>query len=293
MRSALPLTMAYLLPVLLFVLSFWSSSSLDNGGGRKTVIARPFTAHDVQKLAESFELWPDPCGETRGDVDLYLVFSRNLEDAKKTNDVVQNILEAHTAPWRKCFREVTALSAGIHPEDDIYNPALQDTNVKWVNGPNRQFERTFRMLQQKEYEVMYLMESDSVPLKENWLSMLVQEMENLAPFSVMGRYVDRCKRIALIHNLLTTTNRLSQFIQRRQVGSIHHSNPEIAPTPHQWKRRVQLDRSHPRQDRRSTRRRSQHHWQRHPVRLSHCSDSSRSERRRIDRFHVLPRYPSS
>ena len=44
--------------------------------------------------------------------------------------------------------------------------------LQQVNGPNRQFEAGFRIIQSGEwgdYDGFYLMEGDSIPIKSYWL----------------------------------------------------------------------------------------------------------------------------
>lgn len=52
-------------------------------------------------------------------------------------------------------------------ELDLYIPAAQEELYNWVNGPNRQYEAGFRIVQSGEwgdYDGFYLMEGDSVPV---------------------------------------------------------------------------------------------------------------------------------
>lgn len=55
----------------------------------------------------------------------------------------------------------------LHLELDLYIPAAQEELYNWVNGPNRQYEAGFRIVQSGEwgdYDGFYLMEGDSVPV---------------------------------------------------------------------------------------------------------------------------------
>ena len=56
-------------------------------------------------------------------------------------------------------------SANIKPEDDIYDPHKRGFDLRWVNGPNRQFEKGLRACHSPQqendaYQIVYLMESD-------------------------------------------------------------------------------------------------------------------------------------
>ena len=59
-----------------------------------------------------------------------------------------------------------------------------------MNGPNRQFEAAFRVIQSGEwggeYDGFYLMEGDSVPIKAHWLDVLMSEIEVNRPFAILG-----------------------------------------------------------------------------------------------------------
>ena len=71
---------------------------------------------------------------------------------------------------------------------------MQNRDLLWVNGPNRQFEKAAEAVMapnkfgntQKPYEVFYLMEPDSVPWKRHWLTSLLAEMASRRPFAVLG-----------------------------------------------------------------------------------------------------------
>ena len=58
-----------------------------------------------------------------------------------------------------------------------------------MNGPNRQFEAAFRIIQSGEwgeYDGFYLMEGDSVPIKAHWLDVVLSEIEVNRPFAILG-----------------------------------------------------------------------------------------------------------
>jgi hypothetical protein len=96
-----------------------------------------------------------------------------------------------TSGWNQCIDRVVGFGVDLDPKDDIYRLKEQDTNVMWVNGPNRQFERTVRHLQSStwtDYELMYLMEMDSVPVRSFWLDALLSEIRvQTSDFAFIGR----------------------------------------------------------------------------------------------------------
>lgn len=91
--------------------------------------------------------------------------------------------------WSRCFDNIYAIEANIPPELDLYIPSAQEELYNWVNGPNRQFEAAFRIIQSGEwgdYDGFYLMEGDSVPVKNYWLDVLLGEINAYRPFAVLG-----------------------------------------------------------------------------------------------------------
>ena len=79
----------------------------------------------------------------------------------------------------------------LPPEQDAYEPPKQQVNRLWVNGPNRQFEKGLRACQfpiteEHGWQLAYLMEPDSVPLRAFWLDRLLAEIEERRSFAVLG-----------------------------------------------------------------------------------------------------------
>ena len=172
-------------------------------------IARPFSLHDAPKLAESFDIWSTfpPCLDYRhlrlddgtDPPDLYLIYSQSFQnDATEADDDEASLLAKlairqveqkfnETNGWGNCFNRLHSLSVDIAPEHDIYRKQDQDKNPMWVNGPNRQFERTVRKLQPLT-DLLYLMEMDSVPIKPYWLDIILTEIANQkSEFAILGR----------------------------------------------------------------------------------------------------------
>lgn len=163
----------------------------------RLAVARTFCTGDAKALAESFDQWNDlsPC-EHGSDMkaDLFLVFSQSLSASPVAQAAVDSIEQKfhETEGWNGCFSRLVAIGVDIDSETDLYQPKQQQTNHMWVNGPNRQFERTIREIQSGvwgDYESMYLMERDSVPVKSFWLDALVSDIEKQQPFAILGRCV--------------------------------------------------------------------------------------------------------
>lgn len=157
-------------------------------------IARPFSPVDVNRLRASFDSWRQfmPCrSESTVRVDLVLVYSQRLLEsasAKIAIEAVKREFRTHEA-WAQCIDRVIGIDVDILPTEDLYKVQEQSTNPLWVNGPNRQFERTVRRLD-GFYDLMYLMEMDSVPRQPFWLDSLIEEVHSQATqseFAILGR----------------------------------------------------------------------------------------------------------
>jgi hypothetical protein len=104
---------------------------------------------------------------------------------------VDKIMEEFFSPggWSRCFDNIYAVESNIPKELDLYIPAAQEEFYNWVNGPNRQYEAGFRIIQSGEwgdYDGFYLMEGDSVPVKNYWLDVILGEIKAHKPFAVLG-----------------------------------------------------------------------------------------------------------
>lgn len=160
-------------------------------------IARPFTLSDADQLPESFEMWKDfpPCRVgSNVKFDLFLVYSRSLEDAIQAQAsvrAVEAMIEEGRGDWSSCISQVVGFGVDIDASEDLYRLDLQDSDPLWVNGPNRQFERTIRAVQMSEYgsyELMYFMEMDSVPVQPYWLDALMDMIRTEdSEFAILGR----------------------------------------------------------------------------------------------------------
>jgi hypothetical protein len=191
-RSIAPITRTLQLIVLFIIAcslktacsSFWKAPSHEH-----LAIARTFVSADFQRLVESFQKWPSPCRGRRAHAttDMFLVYAGDLSNDSNLLVQVEELVEFLEPLYAQCIRKVEWISCNIPKEVDIYKPHLQTNLQGWVNGPNRQFEITFRKLQSMGYGKMFLMEADTIPLKQFWLDLLLDEIEVKAPFSLLGR----------------------------------------------------------------------------------------------------------
>ena len=123
--------------------------------------------------------------------DVFLFYSQTFSENDVATKAVDAIIDQFFEPggWSQCFDNIYAIEANIPQELDLYIPSAQEELYNWVNGPNRQFEAAFRIIQSGEwgeYDGFYLMEGDSVPIKAHWLDVVMSEIEVSRPFAILG-----------------------------------------------------------------------------------------------------------
>uniref|UniRef100_A0A7S3V5V7 Uncharacterized protein n=2 Tax=Chaetoceros debilis TaxID=122233 RepID=A0A7S3V5V7_9STRA len=190
----------------------------------RLAILRPFCAFDAGPLPTTFDCWqsfppckaaayelgdefdPDALGlndenrtfdavgshmlkNAKADVFLFYsqTFSENDVAVKSVDTIIDQYFEG--GGWAQCFDNIYAVEANIPADLDNYIPPMQEYLYNWVNGPNRQFEAGFRIVQSGEwgdYDGFYLMEGDSIPIKSYWLDVVLSEIEVNRPFAIMG-----------------------------------------------------------------------------------------------------------
>jgi len=205
-----------------------------NQPNRRLAILRPFCAFDAEALPTTFAAWESlpPCKAAVSDLgdidddldgyngtsskeeskdvaaDLFLFYSQSYYDSPEAVTAVDSIIKTFNEPggWSECFENIYAIEANILPELDLYLPSAQEDLYNWLNGPNRQYEAGFRVIQSGEwgqYDGFYLMEGDSIPVKAHWLDVLLEEIEKFRPFAILGAWVKYLYLYCcLIQNLL-------------------------------------------------------------------------------------------
>ena len=123
--------------------------------------------------------------------DVFLFYSQTFSENEVAIKAVDTIIDSFFEPggWSQCFENIYAIEANIPQELDLYIPSAQEELYNWVNGPNRQYEAAFRIIQSGEwgeYDGFYLMEGDSVPIKAHWLDVVLSEIEVHRPFAILG-----------------------------------------------------------------------------------------------------------
>lgn len=173
-----------------------------SGGGEKrsigrSAIVRPFSLLDVDLLPSFFDSWDEhfPCAkDVQEKPDLILAFSQTYTATPKAVEQTKFIQKKYfhdSSSWGfKCFNELKTIEADIPMELDLYEPSLSQSDHNWVNGPNRQFISVVQTLTSLQYETIYLMEGDSIPIKNGWFDSLYSEMKEKAPFAILGSKYD-------------------------------------------------------------------------------------------------------
>ena len=101
----------------------------------------------------------------------------------------QEIVSPSDNKWYKCISSIQVHSANVPISLDIYHPEDYNHDINWVNGPNTQFlsiVEWFKRKSQHSYNLWFLMESDTVPVKEYFLSTLSKEIILERPFAILG-----------------------------------------------------------------------------------------------------------
>jgi len=214
----------------------------------RLAIVRPFCEFDAEALPTTFEVWNQlaPCRASAIDLDLnsestrnktddperyfddvtseimkdmvadvFLFYSQTFSENEVAIKAVDTIINQFNEPggWSQCFANIYAIEANIPQELDLYIPSAQEELYNWVNGPNRQFEAAFRIIQSGEwgtYDGFYLMEGDSIPIKNNWIDVVLSEIEVNRPFAILGAKYNGDK--------------WDNFYEQIPVSLLHHIN---------------------------------------------------------------------
>jgi hypothetical protein len=135
---------------------------------------------------------------TQNKIYLVLAFSRNLDDyptAKTQSMAIKADVEAQELAWTRHFiTNVDLFSCNNTEEEDTYSPILQGQvddfgePVRWVAGPNRQFEKMMRRVMENiPNGLVFMKEFDTVPQMDNHFGNLLEEVYKSMPFYVLGR----------------------------------------------------------------------------------------------------------
>ena len=120
------------------------------------------------------------------EVKLYLSFSGNIPSSEIAQSQVAQVQDA----LKDKVSDIETISCNMSAAEDIYTPSIQDPSDVWVNGPNRQFEISISEITRRSPGTfVFLMEQDTVPVKDGWLTALMEEIDSCGPFAILGRWV--------------------------------------------------------------------------------------------------------
>jgi len=171
------------------------------------VLLVPFSSGDHHALQDSmvsfsskFEPFLDDANPTPAfeKLRLVLAFSRNLDDypdARAEVKEIQAAVQAQEEAWTLFFApQVDSFNCNNTDVTDLYDPSLQGTidefgtAVRWVAGPNRQFEKMMRWVMENiPNAVVFMKEFDTIPQMDNHFGNLMDEINENQPFYMLGR----------------------------------------------------------------------------------------------------------
>ena len=131
-------------------------------------------------------------------IKLVLAFSRDLQDYPEVESQVVEVRAAVAAQeesWTRYFTpNVESFNCNNTMEEDMYDPSRQGKvdefgdAVRWVGGPNRQFEKMMRWVMENiPNAIVFMKEFDTVPQMDNHFGNLLDEIIEKQPFYMLGR----------------------------------------------------------------------------------------------------------
>ena len=187
-------------------------SKQNDGKIKRLAIFRPFGIKSVSTLIDMFSGWEDyiPCNVSMHEeennffnseqhvlVDVFLSFSQSYEKVPPAQSATKRVVDDFrqnqkqtSNGWQRCINNIFTLDANIDPEVDLYLPEESQTNRMWVHGPNYQFVHGVRQIMRlKQYDAVFVMEKDVLPVRDHWLDNLIKEAEE-EEFAILGSKYD-------------------------------------------------------------------------------------------------------
>jgi len=136
--------------------------------------------HDV--LAPS---WERPlCSENyTSSTDLVLFIAKSFYGPEKS-------VESLDKDKLKCFQNVYITSGQLSEEENVYNKGKNDVDPWWNRGPNYAFISVINYATKNNYTKFFLMETDTVPQRDNWLEELEEYFE-LDNYYIIGGSISK------------------------------------------------------------------------------------------------------
>ena len=161
-----------------------------------------YSAGDYSSLESAMQAFAFPFVPSKDQlgtkIKLVLAFSRTLSDYPEAEfyaNEVSTIVAAQQEPWTQYFMpDVELFDCSNTESEDLYDPHQQGTmdefgeEVRWVSGPNRQFEKMMRhVMDIVPNGIIFMKEFDTVPQVDNHYGILLDEIQQNEPFYMLGR----------------------------------------------------------------------------------------------------------
>lgn len=153
---------------------------------KRLLIVIPFVKNEVNEIYANLNSWNSFCPCTAASVktnyvtDLFFYFHRSLDDNMEfifsMKSKVQGVKKGSC--WDVCVDNVGFIFADLNEKND-----------KYPLGASKMFFKLFSMEFMKDYDYLYLMESDNRPCRENWLTKMHEFLHPIQPFWMLGSIV--------------------------------------------------------------------------------------------------------
>ncbi|KAL7545725.1 LOW QUALITY PROTEIN: hypothetical protein ACHAWF_009073 [Thalassiosira exigua] len=168
----------------------------------------------------------------RAKADVFLFYSQTFSKNDAAVKAVDKILDQFYEPggWSWCFDNMYAIEANIPQELDLYIPSAQEELYNWVNGPNRQFEAVFPIVQSGEwgeYDGFYLMEGNSARSRRTGWTWCSARSRSTGPSPSWAREFS-CERASLSGKSTAYAqydgDKWDNFYEKILISLLHHTN---------------------------------------------------------------------
>lgn len=154
--------------------------------GKIAVVRVISTSEEIDLLSAALTEWESlmPCSDTNktSSFDMVLVYSKDFamdSKAMAAAEEYQGSFASRSQQWTACFAELKNFSAKLSPEEDQYDDQGYALNKHWVSGPNMVFKSVMEAMYTgtfaDQYDSVFWMEMDAVPIRPGWLDVLETE----------------------------------------------------------------------------------------------------------------------
>ena len=159
------------------------------GGSKLGSILVPCNASEVEQILANLKLWAQPgFAPYLGPVPKFrpkLIFVFNNKTAQTQSERIDHAISEFDLA--KFFSDVEFHFLDLYGECDLY-VRTYDKPVGlqgYKAGPNNQFFASMKVIQDKGYYT-FLIETDCIPIRPDWLRILCNTVDNAEPFWIMG-----------------------------------------------------------------------------------------------------------